>query len=299
MREGKPSFTAAFVAAARGLRGLDPFAPLLLEGPLGALVRRSLGSSARVATLNVISLGLLDHVEMRTLAIDDAVRKAVLSGVRQLVVLGAGLDARALRMPELRDVGVFEVDHPATQAYKRTKVASRQPLARSLDFVAVDFERDSLTDSLLRAGHDRSAATLWLWEGVTPYLGRSAMKTTLDAIASVSAPGSRLVVTYATPRASPLGTAFVETALVGFRIVGEAIRGMYTPHEMAAELGGVGFQVVEDTAASEWSERFGGGRRLILLVDERLATAEFDSHTKHERSSAGDRVVSHGQARRR
>src|SRR5271166_6052530 len=112
MREGKPSFTAAAVAAARAVAGVDPLAPSLVEGTLSWVVRAGRTGMVPAAALNVATLGLLDHIEMRTRAIDTAVREGVAAGAAQLVLLGAGLDARAWRMHELSGVHVFEVDHP-------------------------------------------------------------------------------------------------------------------------------------------------------------------------------------------
>jgi methyltransferase (TIGR00027 family) len=280
MREGKPSFTAACVAAARGLAGVDPLASTLVEGTLGALMRAGQRSPFGVAALNLAMLGLVDHLEMRTLAIDEAVRAGVRVGLEQLVVLGAGLDARAFRMRELEGVRVFEVDHPSTQAYKRARIETRLPTAREVRFVAVDFERDALGDALAKAGHEASVPTLWLWEGVTQYLEPEAMRATLRGVAARSAQGSRLLVSYGTPTASPLGAGFVRLAIVGFRVVGESIKGMYTPEGMRGELAAEGFRVFEDTSAAQWGERFGAGRRLLLLVDEHLAVATLEKPKK-------------------
>src|ERR1019366_6073661 len=169
MREGKPSFTAAAVAAARGIARVDPLAMALVGGPLSFVMRVGRVGKAPAAVVNLATLGLVDHIEMRTLAIDAALREATEAGVRQLVVLGAGLDARAWRMPELAGTHVFEVDHPSTQAYKRARVGERSPAAKDVTFVAVDFAKDSLLDAMQGAGHDATAPTFWLWEGVTPY----------------------------------------------------------------------------------------------------------------------------------
>jgi methyltransferase (TIGR00027 family) len=216
---------------------------------------------------------LLDHVEMRTRAIDAAVRDGIAAGATQLVLLGAGLDARAWRMPELEEVRVFEVDHPSTQAYKRGRIEARPPRAKDVRFVAVDFARDSLDESLALAGHDSDAVTFWIWEGVTPYLPLAATRTTLSAIAARSARDSRLAVTYATSEASPLGSTFVRVALAGFRVLGEEIVGRMSTDAMRAELARVGYRVLDDASAREWAARYGGGRTRLLLVDERLVVA--------------------------
>jgi methyltransferase (TIGR00027 family) len=276
MREGKPSFTAAAVAAARGAAGVDPLAIALVDGPLGVLMRAGRGGGARARAVNVATLGLIDHIEMRTRAIDAAVREGVEAGARQLVVLGAGLDARAWRMPELADVAVFEVDHPSTQEYKRARVGARVPEAKALRFVAVDFAKDALGEALQRARHDATLPTIWLWEGVTPYLPIEAVRATLGAVAARSPRASRIAVTYGTPRASSLGSAAVRVALLGFRALGEPIVGLISAESMRAELEAVGFGVQDDSEARDWAARFGGGKPRLMLVEERLAVAVND-----------------------
>ncbi len=122
---------------------------------------------------------------LRTLAIDGALVEALKRGATQLVILGAGLDGRAFRMPELKDVRVFEVDHPATQAYKRERLAALTPTASNVAFVAVDFERDSLNDALAAAGHRAEVPTVWVWEGVIVYLTDAALRATLNVVTRV------------------------------------------------------------------------------------------------------------------
>jgi methyltransferase (TIGR00027 family) len=285
VREGKPSFTAEAVAAARAITGVDAVAPSLVDGPLAWVVRAGrLGPGAPLA-INVASLGLLDHIEMRTRAIDAALREGVASGARQLVVLGAGLDARAWRMPELGEVRVFEVDFPATQATKRARIGARMLAARDVTFVAIDFARESLGEKLAAAGHDGGAPTFWIWEGVTPYLPFDATRATLAAVASRSAPGSRLAVTYATPSATSLGPAFLRFGRLGFRAVGEAILGLVPVATMHEALVEVGFRVLDDASARDWAARHGRGRPRMMLVEERLAVAVIDGPPRASRAA--------------
>lgn len=272
MREGRPSFTAAVVAAARGLANVDPLAGELLPRPVGAALELFEAAVRRAPWLataaNAASLGLVDHLELRTAAIDEALREAT---AEQLVILGAGLDARAWRMPGLERVVAFEIDHPATQAYKRARFETRASSAAEVRFVAVDFERDSLADELARAGHRSDARTFWIWEGVTPYLAHAATRATLQVIAARSAPGSRVAMTYATHEATTLGPAFARAALVVFRGLGEPIRGTWSEEEIGDALDLAGFDVVDDTAPEEWPGA--PERRRILLIRERLVVA--------------------------
>ena len=127
----------------------------------------------------------------RTVAIDDAVRD---HGAAQVVVLGAGLDARAWRMPELARATVFEVDHPASQRDKQRRLGDLAPTAGQVVPVAVDLEHDPLAPALEAAGFDPALETTWVWEGVVPYL-------TSDAVAEGTvAPGRRAVRTRQHPR---------------------------------------------------------------------------------------------------
>jgi methyltransferase (TIGR00027 family) len=270
MREGKPSFTAAAVAFARGMAGVDDVAKDLVPPGFAAALR---AAPARRG-INLASFGLMDHIELRTRAIDRALEEGVAAGAEQLVILGAGLDARAHRMRALAGVDVLEVDYPSTQAYKRSRIGSRAPLARKLSYVAVDFAKDSLDERLAAAGHDTRRATFWIWEGVTMYLPREATRATLAQIAARSAPGSRAAITYATPDGTPLGAGFLRAALVGFRVLGEPIVGPMTREEMRSELEAASFDVLEDTDPRDWAQANAPGKRRTLLIRERLAVAE-------------------------
>lgn len=285
MREGKPSFTAEAVAAARALTGVDAVAPDLVRSPLSWVVRAGRVAPGAPIALNLATAGLLDHVELRTRAIDTALREGIAAGAGQLVVLGAGLDARAWRMPELATAHVFEVDHPSTQRAKRARIGARARFARDVTFVPVDFAHDSLVERLAAAGHDAGAPTFWIWEGVTPYLPMAATRATLGAIATISAPGSRLAVTYATPMAASFPPAVTRAALVGFRAVGEPVLGLVSKAAMHAALRDAGLRVIDDASPRDWATRFGRGRLRLLLVDERLAIAVSDAPPRASRAA--------------
>jgi methyltransferase (TIGR00027 family) len=267
MKAERPSRTAHFVALGRALAdaGLshvsnfhDPTAHVFLnEKGL-----RSLAKTERAAREGRSGIGLnmafvmADLIALRTAAIDTAVRDAIAAGATQLVILGAGYDGRAWRMPELSGVKVFEVDHPATQGDKRTHL-DKLPLAKgTITFVALDFERESLGTALDRTGHDRSSPTCWIWEGVVMYLTRDAMRATLTAIAERSTPGSTLIVNYHTVHRRLL-------ARLIFRLIGEPQISAWTPQEMAAEQRSVGFVVHEDSGMADWNQRFAEGKARV------------------------------------
>ncbi|TYB39597.1 class I SAM-dependent methyltransferase [Micromonospora sp. AP08] len=182
----------------------------------------------------------------RTIAIDDAIRA---HPSPQLVILGAGLDGRAWRMPELAGVAVFEVDQPATQQDKRERAAGLSGTPPR--FVPVDFGRDRLAATLAAHGHRASLATTWVWEGVVPYLTRAEVAATAAELATCSAPGSRLVVNFQSPAASTaLGrvVARLLTASTGGSSVwaNEPWRSTWTSTAMATLLTRHGWTVTRD-----------------------------------------------------
>lgn len=187
------SRTAIMVAAYRGRASAaadaicsDPWA-LRLAGPEGeALSHRWDEHSPSM----VLWMGL------RTRYIDDCVIRALDRGIRQVVILGAGLDTRAARLAR-EGVAFFEVDQPASQADKRERLSrfDGYPL-NAATFVPCDFERDDFVELLETAGLDRDAPTCFVWEGVIYYLAEEAARSTLHRLASEFDPGSLLVFDY-------------------------------------------------------------------------------------------------------
>ena len=267
MKAESPSRTAHFVALGRavadaGLSHVPDFRDPTARVFLSEKGKRTLAKTERAARevkrgiAFEMSRVMADLIALRTAAIDTAVRDAIAGRATQLVILGAGYDGRAWRMPELAGVRVFEIDHPATQGDKRAHVAELPASAGIVRFVPVDFERESLDAALDRAGHDRSAPTCWIWEGVIMYLTREAMRATLAAIAGRSAPASSLIVNYHTGHSGLL-------ARLMLRLIGEAQISMWTKEEMAADLKSVGFVVREDSGMAEWNARFARGEARI------------------------------------
>jgi methyltransferase (TIGR00027 family) len=206
MREGTPSRTAAWVALARGLAerlppegqlAKDPYGAAFEEGPRPAVQRVLERAGIRVERFRTIKSWIL-YMQVRTRVIDDAIRAFVDSGGRQLVVLGAGYDCRALRLPELNDAPRVQVDHPATQGHKR-EVLDRIGAPSHSRYLAWNFESRPMSElpgALAEAGHDPTAQSFTIWEGVTMYLTEPAIDASLRAIRAWSAPGSELAMTY-------------------------------------------------------------------------------------------------------
>jgi methyltransferase (TIGR00027 family) len=280
MRTGQASRTAMVVAYLRAMgdRGVtsvprfsDPFARELLDGPLWRL---ALGHLDRVAHDRTSSAAAnrrahVDCLVLRVRFIDVVLEERALP---QVVILGAGLDTRAYRLPALSGVRVFEVDHPDTQAYKRARAARLGPPIATLTYVPVDFTRDDLSRELTRAGFDATRPTLWIWEGVTMYLDDRALGATLDAVRVLSAPTSALVTHYHEREASAVARA-VRVLLLG--LAGEPQVGLRTPAQMHAALARHGFRVVEDAGIAEQAARTGTRADVhVHLTVSRLCVAE-------------------------
>lgn len=254
MKPGQASKTAVMVcmgrAVADGLsltpRYSDPTAMAMLSEESQRLVELARSPAKPKNFKLAVRLGFMRKqsrvMAVRTVEIDDAVREAA---APQVVILGAGLDGRAWRMPELANATVFEVDHPDSQREKRARVGSLPQKARDVKFVPVDFERDDLDTALTAAGHDPSKPTTWVWEGVVMYLALPAIEATMAIVAKRSAPGSRLVILYVRPA---LRVAIVN--LVTSRM-GEPMRSKFKADEMRALLGRYRFEVARDRDAGE------------------------------------------------
>jgi methyltransferase (TIGR00027 family) len=228
--------------------------PAVLRLPARAIAAAPWAAPAVHQALGVVTLGLSWHVALRTLAIDDAARDALRSGARQIVLLGAGLDNRAARLPEASAARVFEVDHPDMQRYKRERLATANGSGERI-FVPVNFEVDRLGDELDRAGLVADQPAFWIWEGVTAYLTRAAIEATLRAVAERSAPGSRLAVTYLRP-AQHMGERTARLARFLGDLVGEAVHAAYHRDEMASLLADLGFVVRSDEADVDLANRY-------------------------------------------
>jgi methyltransferase (TIGR00027 family) len=203
------SRTAVLVCQARAVaeerlaigRFSDPVAAHLLRDAERVAVDRARSGTTPDSWAERLEAAVLNRATpvlvSRTVVIDDAVRA---KANPQLVILGAGLDARAYRLPELAEVDVYEVDHPASQQDKRDRINGLRPVAKSLTHVSVAFGRDRLGPALATAGHDTTTPTTWIWEGVLSYLTKTDVHATLPVIDECSAPGSRLIVAYPIPK---------------------------------------------------------------------------------------------------
>lgn len=261
MRERGPSLTARGAAAHRAVHQTieggaifsDPFAAVLLDA--------SALAAAELVAADPPAPSLRRFMAARSRFAEDSLSAAVERGLRQLVVLGAGLDTFALRNPHA-DAGlrVFEVDHPETQAWKRERLAQAGlAVPRLLTFVAVDFERQDLGDALAAAGFRSDRPAFFTWLGVVPYLTREAVMATRRIIAGV--PDAEVVFDYSEPVESypPARRARVAARAARVAAAGEPWLSRFDPATLAAELRAIGFADLEDLGPSELARRFYGG----------------------------------------
>jgi methyltransferase (TIGR00027 family) len=281
MKPGESSRTAALVCMARAIaheegltpRFADPTAFALLSDEGRARVARHREgpprTSLRARFAHEFMTARATMMAVRTVFIDEAVREAAHA---QVVILGAGYDGRAWRMPELRDAVVFEVDHPDTQRVKRERLDGLAQAAREVSFVAVDFTRDDLGERLAAAGHDATKPTTWIWEGVVMYLTPAEVEATLAVVASRSAPGSRIVVVYTAP-----GHLIRHVVALVVKRLGEPFRSAFREEQMRALLGQHGFRVVLDEALPQSAERLAPATaaKARRVKHVRMVTADF------------------------
>jgi methyltransferase (TIGR00027 family) len=205
---------------------------------------------------------------------EDQLAHAVRQGVNQYVILGAGLDTFAYRNPyPAGQLRVFEVDHPATQAWKRDRLTSEGiAIPSTLAFAPVDFERDTLATGLRDVGFQADQPTFFSWLGVTPYLSPEAFDATLSFIAGMPR-SSGLALDYAVSRDSL--NLIERTALdaLASRVAsaGEPFQLFFGQAHLASQLRSLGFCEIEDIGSKQINDRYFSGRSDGLQVIGGLA----------------------------
>ncbi|MGA8172736.1 MAG: SAM-dependent methyltransferase [Methylocystis sp.] len=262
MDEKQPSRTAIGAAVHRAVHQTleggriftDPFARAILGEDARDLIEvYSTDASRRPMRL---------FIAARARFAEDAMSAAISRGVRQAVVLGAGLDTFALRNPHAaRGLRVFEADHPATQAWKKERLRLMGIAApASLTFAPVDFERQGLGEGLRLAGFIAEAPAFFLWLGVVPYLTRDAIFATLRFIAGL--PGSEVVFDYSEPLENypPERRAHVTALSERVASFGEPWLSHFEPEDLSRELRAMGFGEIEDLGLADIALRYLGAR---------------------------------------
>jgi methyltransferase (TIGR00027 family) len=275
VEEGKPSATAVISAMARAAHLLWDQPPKIFEDTLAlqlsgcesetALKAQMDRLEAEVARTTNPDFAIMARrsvtaaVVARSRYLEDEVDQAVRQGVSQYVILGAGLDSFAYRRPELAKVlHIFEVDHPATQAWKRTRLrAAGVELAVNLSLVPVDFEKESLIDNLRMGGYRTDAMGLFSWLGVTMYLSTDAIFGTLRAVAGL-APGTEIIFEYNVPKdlVDEETQKILAAAMTAAQARGEPQQTFFEPAKLAEQVRKIGFAQVLDLGPDEAEARY-------------------------------------------
>jgi methyltransferase (TIGR00027 family) len=276
MLDGRPSKTAYGVAMRRAAHQIFD-SPLVLDDPIALPILGPQGAARlreeRDQAASAASRYTRAYMVARSRYAEDELGRAIGRGATQYVILGAGLDTFAYRNPHAAEaLRVFEVDHPATQAWKLKRLAAGGiAIPSSVTFAPVDFERESLAQGLERVHFRRDAITFFSWLGVTPYLTAEAMTATLGFVASMPG-GSGVVFDYALPRPSLnwLGRLIFDRLASRVAAAGEPFRLFFEPEPLAAQLRTVGFHALEDLGADEINARYFQGRFDKLRVRGKL-----------------------------
>lgn len=202
MKQKQSSTTAEGIALVRAIESsrpegkricYDPFARALVPGISFTLSKLFIDTGL----YDRISKGTMEFIIARERYIEDFLKTCLSEGLDQVVILGAGFDTRAYRIPGIEKTRVFEVDHPDTQAEKRKRLKKAiDPLPGYVTFVPVDFNIQKLGDQLLASGYDEQGKTLFIWQGVTVYLSPQGVDRTLAFIARHSGSGSAVIFDY-------------------------------------------------------------------------------------------------------
>jgi methyltransferase (TIGR00027 family) len=268
MRAGQPSRTADQNALFRALEARRPAPVRVADDPMAVRFLspefRLLAEAARLPPVRRLLEMTIDHrwpcvrpgVVARTQLIDRVVMRE-LGAAEQVLILGAGFDSRAWRLPGMNRVRVFELDHPATQAAKQRVLRRRGRTPTHVTFVPVVFGADDPARALTTAGFTAGAPTLVLWEGVTNYLDREAVDATFGLLASMLGSGSLVLFTYVDAGMLDGSAVFegAETTMRAVRRVGEPFTFGFVPSQLPAYLAARGFELLSDEQVSDAARR--------------------------------------------
>ena len=312
MEAHQASRTAEYMALFRALESARPASRRLFTDPLArGFLSPVLQGVVHAAGVPVLSAALPWFIDRRwpgarasgvarTRLIDDRLIAALVDGMNQVVILGAGYDARAYRLPALGRVRLFEVDHPATQAAKQARVRRMlRTLPAHVTFVPLDFNNHALPDALAAAGFDQARPAIFVWEGVTNYLSAAAVDSTLRFVGGTAA-GSLLLFTYVhrdaliDPQAIPGGHRLART----LRRAGESWTFGLDPADMPNYLAARGLRLLEDSGSVEYRARYLGAHgqhlrgyafyHVALAKVEGLRPADLDKTTGMNSAGARD-----------
>jgi methyltransferase (TIGR00027 family) len=218
----------------------------------------------------------------RTRFIDDVLRDAIAKGADQVVILGAGLDSRAYRIPGIDQAHVIEVDHSITQEWKKGRLKHTLGMFPShVTFVPIDFGRQDLGNVMQEAGFRTDVKTLFIWEGVTQYITPEAVDATLRYISSSAGPGSEIVFTYINGKIieGSLCLKGSKSLISNLERQGEPWIFGIDPDGLDAYLTARNFEILEEVGVSEYRKLYLEplGRQMSIFKGERVVLAKIKS----------------------
>ena len=243
----------------------DPYADRFV---LGASVIKFMGHRLNVWLAQKLVPGFHEHLISRTRFIDDLVKKNSASGVEQYVILGAGYDSRAHRLELPSSLRIFEVDQPEVQARKRSKLPEELSNSENMTYVAVDFTHQTLTEQLINAGFDQNKSTVFTLEGVSQYITKEALSSTIKEVAALTQrASSTFFISYVSelfdknPEACfgkgyPNAEKRAKLIMYGSAKVGEPWISFYGAEEIENVLSQNGYSVKENVTLKDLNSRY-------------------------------------------
>jgi methyltransferase (TIGR00027 family) len=268
MESQRASDTAAFTALLRAAHQLIDDQPKILDDPISiGLVEEATPERIVAKRSALLSTNLIvprAAVVLRSRYAEDLLSQAIDRGVTQFVILGAGLDSFAYRQPVFaRGIQIYEVDHPATQAWKRERLAAAGiALPNNLRWAPIDLERQDLASGLNEAGFDRSRPAFFSWLGVVQYLTWPAIELTLRLVTTLPTP-STIVLSFMLPDTD----LPAQEAIAAHKIAEEAAANgepwlsRFQPADLARRLSKLGFREVVHLTQQEANARYFTGRQ--------------------------------------
>ncbi|EPW3855668.1 class I SAM-dependent methyltransferase [Acinetobacter baumannii] len=268
MKEGQSSRTAEAAAALRANHFKNTINPVFSD-PY-AFEMTSKGWKKLLSTPLIVklmnspilnrTLGLLSgQVVSRSRYAEDLLNQAVQHNIKQYVLVGAGLDSFVLRKSQhYPTLKIFEVDHPDTQAAKQSKLKKLGELPSTVEFVSINFEKESISEALARSRYIRKAPAFFSWLGTTHYLKPETTLQTLKSIAEFAANGSEVVLDYSTDFQELKGIERLGSMGVAqfTHLLKEPLLGQFKPSDLHQAVEKMGFEVVEDLSGEAITERY-------------------------------------------
>lgn len=269
MKAHKTSRTAQYMAFFRALETesnssaklfSDPYAIYFLEAKLRFATRLSKYSIIRKYINNTIQKkipGAFSSGIARTKYIDDLLQTTITNGVKQVIILGAGFDTRALRLDYLKPLPVIEIDHPNTSNFKAKTYSRINHISKNINFYQIDFNKQSLEELAIQHSFDFTKPTTVIWEGVTNYLTEDAVKNTFNFISKFTS-NSYVIFTYIHKNILENPNSFLggERLLKNLDKIEEKWTFGFYPEELSNYLKQFDMRLVEDMGATQYREKY-------------------------------------------